>query len=289
MGYLAFRAANSESKAEVIGSTSSGLFLLTPRQRVIFLSHQPFRSPLTITVTVPVDKLKEAHPGMPALLSPERIGIPEVGLEIELSGCQAWTPPAPPKVPGTRPEYRLRLEDTIHEIIQSGEPIGFNPLLIPIFNSQEPDSLPEDLVEILRSIQQLEKILLQDSPQEALVFFQRLLGLGRGLTPSGDDFVMGLLLTLNRWPQIAPIIPGMAELNRLVIDKAYQVTTSISANLIECAAAGHSDERLVSALDGIITGSLPAETCASNLTAYGASSGIDALAGIATALGFSPS
>jgi hypothetical protein len=70
----------------------------------------------------------------------------------------------------------------------------------------------------------------------------------------------------------------------MVISKARQTTTSISANLLECATLGQGDERLIAALDGIINGSLSPQDCASNFLALGASSGVDALVGITSAL-----
>jgi hypothetical protein len=147
-------------------------------------------------------------------------------------------------------------------------------------------TLPEELTPVLADIRRLEQAFHKGSSQETLDIFRRLMGLGRGLTPSGDDFIMGLLLAVNRWPGLFGPLLGLAELNRQVIEKAYSVTTSISANLIEGATLGYGDERLISALDGIMTGYLPAEECANNLLALGASSGIDALVGITSVMTF---
>jgi hypothetical protein len=58
----------------------------------------------------------------------------------------------------------------------------------------------------------------------------------------------------------------------------------LSANLIECAASGKADERLIDALDGIMTGSPGPEECATLLLSWGNSSGGDSLAGMALAL-----
>jgi len=146
--------------------------------------------------------------------------------------------------------------------------------------------MPEELTPVLADIRRLEQAFHKGSSQETLAIFRRLVGLGRGLTPSGDDFIMGLLLAVNRWPGLFGPLPELAELNRLVVAKAYSATTSISANLIESATLGYGDERLISALDGIVTGDLPPEACAANLLALGASSGIDALVGITTCLAF---
>jgi len=154
-------------------------------------------------------------------------------------------------------------------------------LLLPLLDPGSAGALPEESAPILAEIRRLEQAFFRGSPQETLaILILRLMGLGRGLTPSGDDFIMGLLLAVNRWPRLFGPLPGLAELNRQVIERAYSVTTSISANLIESATLGYGDERLMSALDGIVTGCLSAEECAGKLLALGASSGVDALVGI---------
>ena len=61
-------------------------------------------------------------------------------------------------------------------------------------------------------------------------------------------------------------------------------TTTISANLIECAAKGEADERLINIVDGIMTGQPSLEDCVDCVLAWGNSSGTDALIGMALTL-----
>jgi hypothetical protein len=80
--------------------------------------------------------------------------------------------------------------------------------------------------------------------------------------------------------------PGLdiEALNRSVVHKAYSPTTTLSANLIECATLGQADERLISALDSLLSGQPGTDICAANLLAWGNSSGCDALLGMALAV-----
>ncbi len=71
------------------------------------------------------------------------------------------------------------------------------------------------------------------------------------------------------------------ELTRHLLPLAYQKTTTLSANLIECASLGQADERLLLALDGIMTANPDPPTCAAALAAWGNTSGHDALVGMA--------
>jgi hypothetical protein len=111
-----------------------------------------------------------------------------------------------------------------------------------------------------------------------------LLGLGDGLTPAGDDLILGLLLILNRWGGV--LAPGfdVRPLNRAAIDQARQKTTALSQSLIACAALGQADERLLLALDGIMTDQTDPPACAAQLAGWGSSSGAAALAGMGVGL-----
>jgi hypothetical protein len=105
--------------------------------------------------------------------------------------------------------------------------------------------------------------------------------LGSGLTPSGDDLVAGCILALARWGSwLFPGLPVAAHAPQL-LPLAYQTTTTLSANLIECACQGQADERLLLALDGILCAASPPSACAAALSAWGNTSGRDALTGMA--------
>jgi hypothetical protein len=58
----------------------------------------------------------------------------------------------------------------------------------------------------------------------------------------------------------------------------------LSANLIECAALGLADQRLISALDCLIAGDQPGLEAIDQLLTWGSSSGADVFAGFAAAL-----
>jgi hypothetical protein len=112
----------------------------------------------------------------------------------------------------------------------------------------------------------------------------QLLGCGRGLTPSGDDLVLGLLLVANRWGVAGLQGEALARLNAEVVDAARQRTTTLSACLIECAAQGEADERLLAAADYLFSGAGDASKVVDELLTWGASSGLDALVGMAVVI-----
>ena len=61
----------------------------------------------------------------------------------------------------------------------------------------------------------------------------------------------------------------MAKLSDLLNRAASQKTTLLSANLIACASQGQADERLISALDGMLTGNPAPEQCAAVYPSWG--------------------
>ena len=127
--------------------------------------------------------------------------------------------------------------------------------------------------------------LLRDMPgllQEA----NALVGLGEGLTPSGDDFVGGLLFCVNT---IQRLYPGFINLDSseqaLFIESAKQRTHLISFTLLKDLANGQAVEPLHELLDSVLSDQ-PSETirAASCLTQIGHSTGWDLLTGTLTGL-----
>ena len=57
IGALAYAVCQSPSTASVAGATSRGLFLHVPPRRIVFVSLEPYRSPLTINLAQPFDQL----------------------------------------------------------------------------------------------------------------------------------------------------------------------------------------------------------------------------------------
>ncbi len=109
-----------------------------------------------------------------------------------------------------------------------------------------------------------------------------LVGRGPGLTPSGDDALVGLLAVLHRLAATAD--PSTELVGRAVTAHLHR-TGDISAHYLRLAAAGHFGERLVALCDALATGAHTAvEPAAAAVVATGATSGADALLGVLTAV-----
>lgn len=110
---------------------------------------------------------------------------------------------------------------------------------------------------------------------------RELAGLGAGLTPAGDDFLLGVIYA--SWvitpPQrAAPIVKAIAT-------TAAPLTTPLSAAWLNAAARGEASCRWHSFLDSLISGdSAAVKKSALDILAIGHTSGADALAGFITVL-----
>jgi len=109
----------------------------------------------------------------------------------------------------------------------------------------------------------------------------RLVGLGPGQTPSGDDLLAGLMVVSDRMGarQVVP-------LRAACLESAAGRTTDLGLARLRYAAEGDLDERSELALAALLRGG-PAEVEAATreLLAFGHSSGLDILVGILLGIG----
>jgi len=116
----------------------------------------------------------------------------------------------------------------------------------------------------------------------------RVLGLGHGLTPSGDDFVGAVLFTLRQAP-IAVWQVQLPALRARLLAAAAVATNPISAALLDDLMAGRSYRVLHELLAALHSGEPAAlHRAAQALLAVGASSGADMLTGVLVALQSEP-
>ncbi|MCO6005789.1 DUF2877 domain-containing protein [Actinoallomurus purpureus] len=114
---------------------------------------------------------------------------------------------------------------------------------------------------------------------------ERIVGLGPGLTPSGDDALAGLLLALRL---LGGAVPGggravwLADwIGAAVTAYACERTTALAATLLQCAARGQASVEAAAVLRGI-AGQEPLEPAAHRLIDIGHTSGADVAWGLLT-------
>ncbi|MEX0766352.1 MAG: DUF2877 domain-containing protein [bacterium] len=126
----------------------------------------------------------------------------------------------------------------------------------------------------------LEQALRRRSPVSAAEAAQQLAGLGGGLTPSGDDVLVGTLLALSVIHH-----EDLRELRNAIIAEVRGRTTRISETYLEAAARGEAGEawhRLIRVLPSQDRAAIV--VAARRVMAFGETSGSDMLAGFTLAI-----
>ncbi|RME06621.1 MAG: DUF2877 domain-containing protein [Anaerolineae bacterium] len=269
-GFFTLSLCSEEHPLTVWGLTSRGIFLRAEEMGVLFLTPQPFRGPWTVNIAPhQAQDLEKLESGMQALATREGIQIPAARLQFQLRSAAIWQPPPRPAGPLT-PQRQLAL------LAYDRRP---SPLLGAVSGREEKVGalLYQSIVAIRNS---LRRNRWQDIPDLA----RPLVGWGRGLTPSGDDLLLGMLLALHRWVVPAEIRVNLNRLHLRLTESVRTASTAVSAALVYAAGKGHADERLIRALDALAGAPLPHTAVIDELLGWGNSSGLDALAGMLLAL-----
>ncbi len=282
MGMIAHTKLAQEREASPMGITSHGLFLHLSSGWVVFLSTDVYRGPLTLNYSGDPDDFSFLRSGLPARVYPDHLVMQEAGLVIHTGQASSWQAPLPPKEI-LAPGQRLNQTSLVAQQLLARQAASDFGALIPVVLGFEGAHKAQGNP-VYPLVKRLQQALREGQLAATADALETILGLGAGLTPSGDDLAAGCLLALTRWGHL--LAPGL-EIKALaqdVVQRAYRKTTTLSANLIECASQGQANERLILALDGIMSGHPDALTCADYLSGWGHTSGLDSLAGTALAL-----
>jgi hypothetical protein len=284
IGSQAGRLLEKGGSAQVIGSTSKGLFLLTDKREVVFVSYEAYRSPLTISLGVANEDLRRVDIGDPAELVPAGVILAGGDVIVDCSHLTPWAAELPRLPASDFPRVAARVRFIAGEIARQKPGIGFSPLISALLlNRKEDLGLLEDARVGVRAAVVMNPEM--NGPAALTEAVAGLIGFGRGLTPSGDDLAVGFLLALNRWGLSAGSDPNEIKyLNEEIVRNAEARTTSLSQNLIRLAASGEGDERQMAVIDGIMCGRPPETACLDYTLEMGNSSGIDAFLGMAAGI-----
>lgn len=272
IGYHAARILQKNRRATILGITSHGIFLLTETESILFLTNNSCRGPLTINLDPACSLSSDMEIGDIVLLEFDRIIFHNQTIDVR-ENVTIWQPSS------------FQIEpDASEEIIHRAQS------LCSLIHPKERNSLFQPIFEILMdSTSSLKEI--QSAMQAWVIseggfgkgsdlesFFEKWLGRGEGLTPAGDDYLCGFLLT-HHYQSTKPAL-DIQEIFR----QARSCTTSLSASLIACAIEGAADERLLDTLNYLACGNGSPQQIKKELLSYGSSSGSDTLAGMLTAI-----
>jgi uncharacterized protein DUF2877 len=203
-------------------------------------------------------------------------------LRFDYAGALSWHSPVAVAVAVPRLHAGLA---RLAEAARRRMPGGFGALLAaPLAASasadeEMPDPLLRSAAVAIAALRDWLPATLSGSPRPPPAV-AALIGLGPGLTPSGDDFLCGVMATLHYLGRSA-VARRLAE---GVLATAAAETNLISAAYLRCAAEGEASEVLLNALSSVAAGGdSRLEACLDAVHSAGHTSGWDTLAGAAAA------
>ena len=157
----------------------------------------------------------------------------------------------------------------VWEVLYAGrEDIASRLTKLPMTNDKP--NLPDDLLSTLTNS------IVSADKNAILSAARQLAGLGQGLTPAGDDFLMGAIYAtwIIHWHEVG------RELAEEIAKTAAPLTTSLSAAWLRSAGRGEAGEVWHHFLNSLVLGDkLRIQESMDRILAVGETSGADALAG----------
>jgi uncharacterized protein DUF2877 len=277
-GVVAAELCKRSARAEVAAVFARSFYLRSGDLFVCVGEPAIGNGPLTLIAHMPTAQLG-LQPGQPASIAHNRITIGAVTFACEQS--EPWHRPRWPRV--AAPSVLANVRDGIVRRAAADAPTeGFGRM---IANAGLPDGtfarIARQRIARLRSW--LAESVAGTASATMTEPIRDLVGLGPGLTPSGDDVLIGALALLDA------LADDHADARTMRVNLANAVdrippglTSPLSHCFLRVAAAGHVGERLHAAVSSCVSGD--AGAAVATLRGVGHSSGWDMLAGIVTAL-----
>ena len=279
IGTAAYSAIIHSKSGRVFGRTSRGDFLLLDDDEIIFLSFEHYRGPRTANIQRVQDICERIQTGDKVSILDNSIFWPEFGWRVTLPSGKAWSA-APPEIPNSPfLEISSRLSETASGVFAFQDPDLISSNLISWLSVDHQPNRYEHIVDL--DLAGMSASLRAGRRQDLMDFFSPLIGLGSGLTPAGDDLILGYGLAYSRWGSLLGYEVNLGKLIPSLFELVDSKTTLLSRSLIKAAWEGQADERLIEALDGLVTGIPDVTQVVEYLASWGNHSGGDALTGMA--------
>lgn len=276
---------------KAIGVFKNGVDFVSAAGEMIYLTLSPQRGPYHLSVPSIDQYIQLIEPGHSLYREDDIIQLPGLDIQILLKNALRWPKYAvPPICPWEKMKAAIQktLKDSNDIEIPKNSIFrsinwGFDKTSTPSVNPLAELS-PESKVLATR-IPTLCCALKHSDPENALKESKSILGLGNGLTPSGDDILAGILSVLYDLGNA-----GLKQTDWIscfstpLLSLSKTKTNLISAALLSAAAQGEIDETLDDIIFSLLNGNSPTQEMWQNLKTFGHTSGFDGLVGILLAL-----
>jgi hypothetical protein len=208
------------------------------------------------------------------------------GLDVGLANAQLWDP-KPYVELGADPDLLRRGLVVLYEAATTDSPDKSLTHLLPYLEEEDLPARYLKVPHFPRSHALMAGVaegLTNRNRRGLKVVTSSLAGLGPGLTPSGDDFLAGVLLALALVQQ-SRADAELGEIGAMLLETAAPRTHEISAAYLKAAHAGEANDRWHRLLGALAAGEPPAIADAAHVVMQtGQTSGADMLAGFVVAM-----
>ena len=223
-------------------------------------------------------------PGQSAMLDNAALRVPDAGIAVDLSGAAVWrgaVAAVPMDLCSMDPggaAIAAALRELRATLVERAPEQGFAPLLTARASARSSvdrafaSRLAHTLPMLARATERHDVTAVAEAAA-------RLVGLGPGLTPSGDDFISGYLAALWSRAGFESGIDAMLQALADALAPLFLRTNAISRQMLSDAAQGRFAERLVD-VTVAISGAGNVVEATTRALASGHSSGADTLCGL---------
>ena len=222
-------------------------------------------------------------PGQNAILDKLALRVPDAGITVDLSGATVWRGAVGAVSmdvclmdPGGGAIAALR--ELRATLVERAPEQGFAPLLAGHANARS--SVERGFAaRLAQTLPLLARATERRDVRAIAGVVARLVGLGPGLTPSGDDFITGYLAALWSRAGFENGIDAMLQPLADLLAPLFLCTNAISRQMLSDAAQGRFAERLID-VTRAVAGTGDVVDATANALASGHSSGADTMCGL---------
>lgn len=230
---------------------------------------------------VPVDFQSWCTAGQTVVADGVDLRIAQAGIAVQLAEAATWRCVLATCVVDPCADQMLCALLEVRSMLQEHAPAsGFAPLLLC---DGEPGSLLDQALQrrLVRTLPMLGNATRSLDADRAALALGQLAGLGPGLTPSGDDFIVGYLAALWSRCSFEPALRSFLAALGGPLERFAARSNLISRQFLLDAVAGEFSESLADLVSAIAVGHVGrALASAGRVVRIGHSSGADALTGL---------
>ena len=264
--------AGADARGSVLAAFDRSLYLDLDGQVVALASSDLSRGPIVITLRHP-GALPGVNTGEPVRLHAGRLQVGPV--EVDLRNATVWDPTLPPAGATARSAARSVVID---ELLTAATDESIAGLLGTRRDGGAPHSLL--LASLSKGLGAIDAWLSGrlDAASVSAIVGREVAGRGPGLTPSGDDLLVGIMLGAGVLPGAAGVC-SVQDVRDVLASAAMPRTTRISGAYLDAARHGWASEPWHALVRALASRPEHVRGAARRLLGIGETSGADTLTG----------